>query len=118
MSKEHKDPQIYLGHILECIELTERYLAKKTFKDFLADQFLQDAIIRRLEIIGEAVTQMPAAFKDKYPDVLWRDIADMRNRLIHEYFGVEFSLTWDVIKHELAPLKKSIKEILKKEKSR
>lgn len=82
---------------------------------FYKNRPLQDAIIRRLEIIGEAVKNLPTPFKTKYPDVPWKQIAGMRDILIHEYFDVDLLLTWKVVKQELPLIKKKLSAILSSE---
>ncbi len=84
-----------------------------SWEKFDFDVQLQDSVIRRLEIIGGAVKNLPAEIKQLTPHIPWRDIADMRNVLIHEYFGIDKDLVWKVIKDELPPLKKEIKILLK-----
>ena len=78
---------------------------------FLDSTQLQDAVIRRIEIIGEAIKNVPPQIKDRYPDIPWKRIAGMRDILIHEYFGVDLKLTWKVATAELDELKKSMLEI-------
>lgn len=107
-----KDPKIFLAHIVESIQLIEEYSKNLNQAKFQENRSLQDAIIRRLEIIREAVKNLPAAFKGKHPDIPWRQMAGMRDILIHEYFDVDLVLTWKVIKHELSPIKKNLTEIL------
>ena len=107
-----KDPKVFLAHILESIQLVQEYSKGTTQAMFYKNRSLQDAIIRRLEIIGEAVKNLPPAFKEKYPDIPWKKIAGMRDILIHEYFSVDLTLTWQVVKHELPLIKKQLSEIL------
>lgn len=103
-----KDPQIFIGHILESIQLIEEYALHLTGEKFKKDRALQDAIIRRLEIIGEAVKNIPASFKSKHPDIPWKQMAGMRDVLIHEYFDIDLSLTWSVVKRELPSIKEKL----------
>ena len=107
-----KDPRVFLIHILESIELINEYAKKFSETQFHKDRLLQDAVIRRLEIIGEAVKNLPASFKVKYPDIPWRQMAGMRDILIHEYFDVDLFLTWQVVKQELPVVEKKLSEIL------
>lgn len=107
-----KDPKIFLKHILESIEIIEQYSRDLTQGDFLKSDQLQDAIIRRLEIIGEVVRNIPEEFKNKHPDIPWRKAAGMRDVLIHGYFGVDVVLVWNVVQVNIPQLKKQIKSLL------
>ena len=107
-----KDPKVFIGHIIESIELIERYSEKLTPEKFKKDQGMQDAIIRRLEIIGEAVKNIPLPFRAKYPDIPWKQMAGMRDILIHEYFEVDLPLTWAVVKRELPIVKQKLEKLL------
>jgi uncharacterized protein with HEPN domain len=89
-----KDPEVFVAHILDSIKLIELYSKNTAETKFRKKTEVQDAIIRRLEIIGEAVKNLTPAFKAKYPDIPWKQIAGMRDILIHEYFDVDLSLTW------------------------
>ncbi len=109
-----KDPEVFIGHILESIHLIEKYVDQVPKKDFLESNNIQDAVIRRLEIIGEAVKNLPPEFRAEYPDVQWRQIAGMRDVLIHGYFGVDLDLTWKVVKSDLPELERKIAGILKR----
>lgn len=108
------DPTIFLDHILECIELIEKYIKGKTKEEFLKDVQLQDSVIRRIEIIGEAVKNIPIDIKGKYPDIEWRKIAGMRDVLIHEYFGIDLPMAWRVASSDIPELKRKI-FVIKKE---
>ncbi len=107
-----KNPTLFLEHILECIALIEEYTRDVTPENFMQSVKTQDMVIRRLEIIGEAVRNIPENIKKTYNNIPWRSIAGMRDKLIHEYFGVDLKLTWNVVVNELPVLKKNITEIL------
>ncbi len=104
--------QTYIEDIIECIEIIEEYTSLKTIDEFSDNQLLQDGVIRRLEIIGEAVKKIDPALKAKYPDVKWREIAGMRDVLIHDYFGVNVKRVWKVVESELDSLKSNLKKIM------
>ena len=82
--------------------------------DFLKSVSIQDAVIRRLEIIGEAVKNIPPEFRDEYPDIPWRQIAGMRDVLIHGYFGVDLAMTWKLVKSDLPELERKVAGVRKK----
>lgn len=108
-----KDPFIFIKHILDNINIIQNYMKNKTKYDFIKDQKLQDAIVRRLEIIGEASKNIPSSFRKKYPETPWQNIAGLRDKLIHHYFGVDLNLIYDIVKRDLPKLKKDIEKILK-----
>ena len=108
-----KDPKVFIEHILDCIDLIEKYMQGKSEDDFMESAELQDCVIRRIEIIGEAVKNLPETIKKKYPDIQWKRIAGMRDVLIHEYFGVDLDLTFKVIKKDIPILKEKMLAIRK-----
>ena len=108
-----KDPKVLLQHILQSMELIEEYTQQLSAQEFLKLTSIQDAVIRRLEVIGEAAKNLPSEFKEKYQDIPWRKIAGMRDVLIHEYFGVDLNLTWQVAQNELPLLKDQLEDIFR-----
>lgn len=107
-----KEYKVYLIHILEAINRIQRYIEHISYKSFLENDEKKDAVIRNIEIIGEAAAKVPKACRKQYLSIPWRDVIDMRNRLIHEYFGVDYQIVWNVIEEELPLLKKHITKIL------
>lgn len=105
-----KDPRVFIDHILECIELIEGYLSDKTVEDFLGSIQLQDAVIRRIEIIGEATKKLPQDYKERHSDIPWKEMAGMRDIIVHEYFGVDLMLTWRVAKEDIKGLKVKLEQ--------
>ena len=114
MSKSVKDSKILLGHVLESIEAIFTYTKGMTKAKFLKASKTQDAVIRRLTIIGEATNGIPDSFLDAAPEIPRRQIVGMRNMLIHEYLGVDMVLVWDTIKKDLPVLKRNILSLLAK----
>jgi len=108
-----KDPKIFIEHILESIEEIEKYSLHATQETFSKMTMMQDAIIRRIEIIGEATKKLPKPFKGKYPKMPWKEMAGMRDRLIHFYFGIDYKLVWETIKKKIPEVKPLIEKILK-----
>lgn len=107
-----KNPYIYLEHILECISLIEEYTRNLSLEDFKHNSLVQDSTFRRLEIIGEAVKQIPNDFRDSHSEVEWKKIAGLRDKLIHEYFGIDIELTWEIVQNKLPQLKENILRIM------
>lgn len=112
MTKE-KDPKVFLTHILESITLLEEYLYGVTEEQFHISPDKQDLAVRRIEVIGEAVKNIPETFKKNHPDIPWQDISDMRNVLIHEYFDIDYNIVWKTATQFIPPLKEQIQAFLK-----
>lgn len=116
MSKESRGPELYLEDILDSIEHIEAYVKGINEQAFLKDIQTQDAVARRLEIIGEAASRVSAEFRAKHPDIPWLKIAGLRNVLAHEYFGVNLIRVWGTVQKDLPVLKEQLKKILVDEK--
>ena len=106
-----KDDRIYLLHIRDAIRNIMEYTAAGQAY-FIADRKTQDAVVRNLEIIGEASKRVSMALKETCPDVAWKPIAGMRDKLIHDYFGVNVRLVWDVVERDLPGLHDKVKQLL------
>lgn len=111
-----KDPIEYLKHIRDenvyILSLINGGLTKEVF---LQDETLKRAVVRSLEIIGEATKKIPADFKVKWDSIKWKNMAGMRDRLIHDYMGVNYSIVWDVIKNKIPELHNQIEEVIANE---
>jgi len=98
-----KDPQIYLAHIRDAVQAIREY-TEEGEGVFLKDRKTQDAVIRNLEIIGEAVKNLPVELTEKYSGIPWKNIAGIRDRLIHHYFGVNLKMVWGVVENRMDEL--------------
>lgn len=108
----------FLKHILdECNYLLQEY-SSNTFDDFINNKRLSNAICRSLEIIGEASNRMNPDMTTKYPLVAWREMGDMRNKIIHHYFGIDYDIVWDTVKTDIPLLKEAVEMIIKVEGGR
>ncbi len=106
------EPRDYLGHILAEAEYLLSTSQGVTSTDFATDETLQRAFVRSLEIIGEAAKKVPDSFRAEHPDIAWRAMAGMRDRLIHDYFGVDYEIVWDVVRNHIPDLRRQIATIL------
>ena len=107
-----RDIRTYLDDIIESTEHIILYTTNKSQHDYENDDLLHDGILRRLEIIGEAVRHIPHEFRETYPDINWKEIAGLRDVLIHEYFGVNDERIWKTIKEDIPTLKEQIEKLL------
>ena len=103
-----RDMRLFLQDILESIQLIEEYTQALAEEEFYKNLLTQDAVVRRLEIMGEAAKHIDEDFRNKYPDVPWVEIAGMRDVLIHEYFGVKLERVWSIVKKDLPDLKEKM----------
>jgi len=111
---QSKNSLPYLEHILDSIVNIEQYLnATKNEDEFLHNSLVQDAVIRNLEIIGEAAKKVEMQVKKESSEIEWKAMAGMRDKLIHDYFGVDLTFVWTTVKKDLPKLKKKIKALIK-----
>ena len=110
--KKERDELVFLEDICECIEKIEKYVRGLSEKEFEDSSEKQDAVIRRIEIIGEAVKNLSKQTREKYPSIPWREIAGMRDIAIHQYFGVSVALVWRVANVDIPALKGKMQEIM------
>lgn len=108
-----KNDVVYLKHILDAANQIENYARGMTYETFLATRLVQDGVIRQLEIVGEATKNLSDGFRSSYAVLPWRDMAGMRDKLIHQYFGVDMSAVWDSVENDIPLIKEKLTEILR-----
>lgn len=104
----------YLNDILENISDIREFTAGLTSEIFSTDKKTIKAVVRSLEVIGEAANKLPEHIRERYPEVSWEEIIGMRNRLIHEYFGVDLDIVWQTIEEDLDSLETAVKKMISK----
>ncbi len=113
MAKASRNELVFFEDILECIQKIKEYTQKASEREFEKNTEKQDAVIRRIELIGEAVKSISEETRRNYPDIPWREIAGMRDIVIHEYFGVSVGLIWRVARRDIPVLEEQIRKIIK-----
>lgn len=108
-----KDDQAYIEHILLCIDKIQGYTKDLTDDDFNSNELIQDAVIRNIEIIGEATKKISMHLRSQYPGIPWKEMSGMRDKLIHDYFGIDVDVVWKTVKEDIPYLKSLIKNIEK-----
>ena len=103
----------YLKHILDSARVINNFINESSQEDFLQNRMMQDAVIRNLEIIGEATKHLTKECKEKYPEVEWKRLTGMRDVLSHDYFGIDVDVVWSAVERDLPELKRKITALLK-----
>jgi len=107
--------QDYLSDIREAIQRIAAYTAGMTFEQFLKDTKTQDAVVRNIEVIGEATKNLSSRLRKTYPQIPWKDLAGVRDKMIHHYFGINYEIVWTIAEEELPDLLPHIEDLLTKE---
>jgi uncharacterized protein with HEPN domain len=115
VKEERRDPE-YLGDILDSIEKAERFVEGMTYEEFAQDDKTIFALTRAIEIIGEATKRISQATRDTYPSIPWRAMAGMRDKLIHDYTGINLQVLWQTAREDMRRLKPAINSILSEER--
>jgi len=109
-----RDHRLYLDDILEAIGNIQEYIKGMDYGEFAQDKKTRDAVVRNLEVIGEAAGRLPESLRSAAPEIEWRKIMSLRNIFAHEYFGVSLPVVWDVVKNKLQPRETSCRELMKR----
>ncbi|MBI4318994.1 MAG: DUF86 domain-containing protein [Chloroflexi bacterium] len=107
-----RDVRLYLDDILECVEKIQEYTKGINEEQFARNTLMQDAVLRRLEIIGEAVKHIPKQMRDRHPEIPWQDVAGTRDILIQKYFGVRLQNAWKIVQEDLDALKANVNKMI------
>ncbi|MEW5760038.1 MAG: DUF86 domain-containing protein [Candidatus Thermoplasmatota archaeon] len=108
-----RDYKLFVMDILDAINKIEKFVENMNYKEFLHDDKTSTAVVKKIEIIGEAIKNIPRDVRARYNNIPWRDIVGMRNKIIHSYFGIDYEIVWKVIKERLPEIKQKINQILK-----
>ena len=108
----NRDPRLLISDILESVDKIKKYTSGLSFESFLEDSKTLDAVIRNFEIIGEAANRLPDDFKDKHLSINWHRIIGFRNRIVHDYMGVDYKIVWTIIQKDLDKLTSDLQKII------
>ena len=114
MSETRRDIAYYLEDALTAMDKAEAFVSDMSYEQFAEDDKTVFAVVRSIEIIGEAVKHIPQDFRGQFTDIPWRDMAGMRDVLIHEYFGIDLETVWKTVKEDIPELKRLLREVLGK----
>ncbi|MEA1965314.1 MAG: DUF86 domain-containing protein [Candidatus Aerophobetes bacterium] len=108
-----RDYKLFIKDILECITKIENFIGEMNFDEFMKDEKTKSAVVREIEVMGEAAKSIPKSMREKYKDIPWSQIAKTRDKIIHFYFGVDYEIVWKVVKKRLPEIKLLIERIIK-----
>ncbi len=107
-----RDYKLFIKDILTSINKIENFISYNSFDEFMRDEKTKSAVVREIEVIGEATKNIPESIRKRYKDLSWIDMAKMRDKIIHFYFGVDYEIVWEVVKKRLPEIKSLIEKIL------
>lgn len=111
----HKDDLVYIDHLKLCIKKIKQYTENTSKEQFLDNELIQDAVVRNFEIIGEATKNLSDDFKNSHPHIPWKEIAGMRDKLIHHYMGIDVEVVWKTIEEDILFLENELSKIISPE---
>jgi uncharacterized protein with HEPN domain len=108
-----RDYKLFIKDLLECINKIEDFVGEMSFDEFMKDEKTKSAVVREIEVMGEAVKNIPSSIRERYKDIPWNQMAKTRDKIIHFYFGVDYEIVWRVIRERLPEIKPSLEKMLK-----